>query len=427
MYKYQLQKWGARKNLTVSFLHELDAGAAPENGEGGAEQRRMLFRGREINKAELQSYVIRRAHRNKWNRALFKDETVRRSSEDDSVLDESDEFLLDSERLVTYKSGPPSSLLGPLRMPDDFYNFEKVFFSFKSYAEYAFSDWAWLNGSAVDLSPYTKLDLWTVQMTTVRDLLRDGQIRQAFRMLDFCYQQCFDLIKTQEPRLVVLFFRAILPFLSQHRELVRDFLKWVGGLSTVLHGPLHPLRQVAEICYRMDQVDIIRRATPLLRSYQTFLQREIPKSRSHNFIRDCALRETKMTSTTHYEPAEGSTDLAAVSWLGGYHFHTADTLAAQSTWQTYLPILPASAEEDDDDEEDDEEVEWSEELDRGKGLDEHAKYNDDDHATSEQGSDLPPLGRLFNAGRRWFDTILCLMTVPKPRRGYSRLQYSCVS
>ncbi|KAK6209444.1 hypothetical protein LQW54_006297 [Pestalotiopsis sp. IQ-011] len=326
MYKYQLQKWGARKNLTVSFLHELDAGAAPEvGGAGGAEQRRMLFRGREINKAELQSYVIRRAHRNKWNRFLFKDETVRREGEEDSASTGSTAF-------VTIKSSPATSpLSGTMRLPDGLCDFEKIFYSFRSYAEDALANWAWMissagaTGAGDETSPCTKLDLWTVHMTTSSDLLRYGHTQQGFRMLEVCLQQCADLIKTRDPRLVVRIFRAILPFLRGHPEVVRTLLRYVGGLSTILHGGMHPLRQVAESWHRMDEGEIFRQARPLLQCYYALLQDQMAAAAHRGLITGYAAREIQTISAAHLEPADEAADPAAVvSWLGGDYYHTAD-------------------------------------------------------------------------------------------------------
>lgn len=336
MYKYQLQKWGARKNLTVSFLHELDAGAAPEvGGAGGAEQRRMLFRGREINKAELQSYVIRRAHRNKWNRFLFKDETVRRDGEEDSAsMEESDEFSdgSGSTAVVIIKSSPATSpLSGTMRLPDGLYDFEKIFYSFRIYAEDALANWTWMNSSAGaagagdETSPCTQLDLWTVHMTTSSDLLRYGHTNQGFRMLEVCHQQCADLIKTRDPRLVVRIFRAILPFLRGHPEVVWLLLRYVGGLSTILYGGMHPLRQVAESWHRMDEGEIFRQARPLLQCYYALLQDQMATSANHGLIASYASREIRTISAAHLEPADEAADPAAVvRWLGGDYYHTAD-------------------------------------------------------------------------------------------------------
>lgn len=164
MYKYHLKKWGAHKDLTVSFLYELDAGAVPY-AESNVYQRQVLFRGREIDKAkQLGSFVIPRAYRNKWYRVLFG------GSEDSNTWTEKSSS--DSAAVVPSPSGT-------LRISDEIYNFEKVFFSFRGYAEHAFSHWAWLNDSATNLSPYTKLDLWTLQMASGSDLLRDGPIPQA--------------------------------------------------------------------------------------------------------------------------------------------------------------------------------------------------------------------------------------------------------
>lgn len=337
MYKYQLQKWGARKNLTVSFLHELDAGAGPEDGgSGGAEQRRMLFRGREINKAELQSYVIRRAHRNKWNRVLFKDETARREAEEDSASTEESDESPDgpTTAVVTIKSSPATSPLpGTMRLPDGLYDFEKIFYSLRVYAEDALANWAWMNSSAGanaagagdETSPCTKLDLWTVHMTTSSDLLRYGHTQQGFRMLEVCHQQCADLIKTRDPRLVVRIFRAILPFLQGHPEVVRTLLRYVGGLSTILHGALHPLRQVAESWHRMDEGEIFRQARPLLQCYYALLQDQMAASAHRGLITGYASREIQEISAAHLEPADEAADPAAVvSWLGGDYYHTAD-------------------------------------------------------------------------------------------------------
>lgn len=218
------------------------------------------------------------------------------------------------------------------------------------------------------------------------------------------------------------FFRAILPLLNQHHEVARVFLKYVGGLSTILYGSLHPLRQVSEVWYGMSRGGIFQQAAPLLESYYTFLQRQIPKSTNYSLIIDCASREIEKVSAAHHEPADESADLAAVSWLGGEYYQMANTLAAHPTRQTGSPVLLASTEEKDNDEEEGVEV-----PEREEGLEEDAKYNDDARTASEQRLDFPPLVRMFNAGRRWFDSIFCLVTVANLQRGYLRLQYSCVS
>lgn len=57
----------------------------------------------------------------------------------------------------------------------------------------------------------------------------------------------------------------------------------------------------------------------------------------------------------------------------------------------------------------------------------HDKDIDVSRPRSEKPLESHPLVRMFNVGRRWFDSVFYLVTIPAPQPGHSRLQYTCVS
>ncbi|KAF3006264.1 hypothetical protein E8E14_007023 [Neopestalotiopsis sp. 37M] len=309
MYKYQFAKWGVRKNLSVKFFEELDQ-LENDTSTSSGKPRRVYLRGHEVNKKDLNAFVIRRAARNQWNQVLSATDATRAPGRAIAPL---------------RKASTPATPPGPLRLPDGLYDFEKIFHSLKTYAEGSFPDWQW-RADAAD-SPCSRLDSWTIQMTSISDMLRCGHARQAFQMLEVCHQQCRDLVMTQDPRLIIRIFRAILPFLQDHPAIVKILLKYLGGLSTIIHGEMHPLRQVAQSWYIMDQGEIVQRARPLLQSYYALLQKEVESSKSRQAMMGYAGREIHNIMMAHNEPinqSRDSSEAAVVSWLGGDYYHTMD-------------------------------------------------------------------------------------------------------
>lgn len=261
MYKAHFEKWAIRKNLNRKIARERIAQRVAVLVSGDASR----SEGREANPADAEKLkrYLRRLPPQQYQR--MQELTTLKALE---AIKSRGQSVADLQR-----HGVPGRPLLPLaRAPDMSYRSESCMRILRNYINGSFEQQLWDMSDCPcwreeDHDPLKMSSGWSGLVQSASVILRDGYTDYAFGILNFCFDQCQYILRSEDPWMSPFVFRAAFDIARTHPELYRSLVRYLTQLSSIIHGRHHPFFLLMEELRRMDIGEIIELDTHLIEAY----------------------------------------------------------------------------------------------------------------------------------------------------------------
>ncbi|KAI1873827.1 uncharacterized protein JN550_003096 [Neoarthrinium moseri] len=257
MYKARFQKWGLQKTLRFEQVGELLRLNMDHAGVGKPSTR--LIRGKPVDEKRLRTYLRNlppEKHELLAKMALGSPEPAPPTPP--SVVS-----------CRTPSPGPSISHLFYIPPPDDLRMPEECIATMRAYVDESLATGLWsLNPNEV-LRAGALFSFWNLGRTAKR-LLKAGQTKQAFRVLQSCFHAYRALLAAQSPLLFLYTYVVCLFFADGYPSLYMSFLKYITDLSSIVYAVSHPLHVLFKNMYLMGPLAARTNVACLTQSYMDF-------------------------------------------------------------------------------------------------------------------------------------------------------------
>lgn len=170
---------------------------------------------------------------------------------------------------------PPSSGLYSPDYPGDLLLVDRWMLAVQNYVPAAFEMGLWKLQPGGTIVFNQQLIGWYNRTRSCQLALAAGETKHAFRILGTCIEEFKDLMRSQDPLLVLFIFQGLFPISRHSPEAATVVLRYVRDIARVVHPPAHPMRLMMDYLYQMGLEELGRSAGELLKPYLALLFRVV--------------------------------------------------------------------------------------------------------------------------------------------------------
>ncbi|KAI0126334.1 Clr5 domain-containing protein [Xylariales sp. AK1849] len=223
MYKAWLRRWGLKKNLTARDIPEILAEKARIAGMGKVST--VVIQGRKVKSRTVNLYLQRARKHVSMSQARL-------------------HHNIQQTRPVVTENPPRTPLLHPrwLMSPDETKIPEELIQISHQLVEGCCDGGTWLAYRESGVVMYSSRSArWSAAIDCACTLIDRGRYRQAFRVLDGCFEKFEDLLLNPEPALLILLYLTLLRLPT---EIAQRLLSYALEVSTITLPEQLPLRLI---------------------------------------------------------------------------------------------------------------------------------------------------------------------------------------
>lgn len=259
MYKTRFNRWGLQKTLRFKQVGELLRQTTDRTPVGQDSIR--ILNGKQVDDMKLKRY-IRNLPADKHNQlaeyVYGKGTSPTQSSPSPPAVSSVSCRVSSPNPSISYLFTLPSPEY--LRIP------EECMSTMRTYISGAVSSGLWsLNpGDILRAGPH--FGFYNLARTATK-LLKAGQTKQAFQILQNCFHEYKALLLEQSPLLFLYTYVVGLTFANGHPELYGLFMRYVTNLAQIVHPGVHPLHNLFGNMLRMEPEALKYNVVSLFRAY----------------------------------------------------------------------------------------------------------------------------------------------------------------
>lgn len=146
----------------------------------------------------------------------------------------------------------------------------------RNYVPAAFEMGLWKLQSGGTIVFNQQLIGWYNRHRSCQMALAAGDSEHAFRVLNSCMEECKDVVKSEDPLLLLFIIQGLFPIARHGREVAAVAFRYVRDITRVVHpAAYHPVRLMMEHMHEMGLDEVGRNAGVLLRPYLELIFRAL--------------------------------------------------------------------------------------------------------------------------------------------------------